>query len=65
MRLILHVGMGKTGTSSIQKVLEANQAGLKAQKAHYLGMWFDFVDPRYHGIQGVRDVFEQSPDELG
>jgi len=64
MRLVLHVGMGKTGTSSIQKALQANRAGLKAQKAHYLGMWFDFIDPRYHGVQGMRDVFEQSPDEL-
>ena len=64
MRLILHVGMGKTGTSSIQKALEANQAGLKAQKAHYLGMWFDFVDPRFHGIMGMRDVFDQTPEAL-
>jgi len=64
MRLVLHVGMGKTGTSSIQKALEANQAGLKAQKARYLGMWFDFVDPRYQGVQGMRAVFDSPPDAL-
>jgi hypothetical protein len=64
MRLVLHVGMGKTGTSSIQKALEANQAGLKAQKAHYLGMWFDFIDQRYHGVKGTRNAFDQTPDAL-
>lgn len=64
MRLVLHVGMGKTGTSSIQKALGASQAGLRAQNAHYLGMWLDFIDPRFQGVLGMRAVFEQTPDAL-
>lgn len=35
MRLILHVGTHKTGTSSIQAFLEANREGLRAAGYHY------------------------------
>ncbi len=64
MRLILHVGMGKTGTSSIQAALAASKESLHAQNAHYLGMWFTLIDPALVGIQGVRTFFLSSPEEL-
>ena len=53
MRIVFHVGMGKTGTSSIQRVLSAHQSELAAQKALYLGMWFDRVAPRFRGHEGL------------
>ena len=53
MRIVFHVGMGKTGTSSIQRVLSAHQNELAAQKALYLGMWFDKVAPRFRGHEGL------------
>ena len=37
IELIVHVGMGKTGTSSIQKALEESKVQLKNAKAKYLG----------------------------
>ena len=45
MRLILHVGMGKTGTSAIQGALRQNPEALAAAGARYLGMRLDFLDP--------------------
>lgn len=45
MRLILHVGMGKTGTSAIQAALKQNPDVLAKAGAHYLGMRVDFLDP--------------------
>lgn len=41
-RLILHVGAGKTGTSSIQETLRTNQAKLQAQGAWYLGFMLEY-----------------------
>lgn len=55
MKLILHIGMGKTGTSSIQTALRTGTEELAAQKVHYLGMWFDMIDPAYHGHAGLRE----------
>ena len=37
IKLILHVGAGKTGTTSIQKTLMENNIELKKQGAYYLG----------------------------
>ncbi|MRX50808.1 hypothetical protein GI374_10190 [Paracoccus sp. S-4012] len=39
-QLILHIGMGKTGTSAVQAALAEGGAALAAQGAAYLGMWF-------------------------
>ena len=39
MKLILHIGMGKTGSSAIQKALAENTQRLTDGNAHYLGMW--------------------------
>lgn len=53
MKLILHIGMGKTGTSSIQTALRTSTEELKAQKVHYLGMWFDAIYPAFQGHAGL------------
>lgn len=53
MRIVFHVGMGKTGTSSIQQALSAGKAELAAQSVHYLGMWFNEVAPRFRGYAGL------------
>ncbi len=52
-RLVLHIGMGKTGTTSIQHALGASGARLRAQRARYLGMWFDPLGPAYAGYPGL------------
>lgn len=57
MKLILHIGMGKTGTSSIQAALRTSKTELAEQRAQYLGMWFEFIDPAYGGFTGSRDFY--------
>jgi len=64
MEIILHIGMGKTGTSSIQKALSDNADSLRAQGVDYLGMWFDITDPKFHGIAGMREFFSSSPEDM-
>lgn len=64
MRLILHVGMGKTGTSSIQRQLADSGDALRAQSACYLGMWFDMVDPRFKGLNNRADFFTQNAEGI-
>ncbi len=43
MKLILHIGTGKTGTSSIQKTLRMNETVLNKIKTKYLGFIFEFA----------------------
>lgn len=62
MKIIFHIGMGKTGTSSIQQALQQNTDRLAAQKVAYLGMWFTAVHPSFQGFAGQRKFF-QSTDE--
>lgn len=64
MKLILHIGMGKTGSSAIQAALTANAARLAAQGAEYLGMWFDMLDPRFRGVQNQGQFFDLPPAEM-
>ncbi|WGV17030.1 hypothetical protein [Fuscovulum ytuae] len=64
MRLILHVGMGKTGTSSIQKRLANSTDALRAQRAHYLGMWLDMVDPRVKALNNQTEFFTQDAETI-
>ncbi|MGB0925887.1 MAG: hypothetical protein ACPGVA_01675 [Pikeienuella sp.] len=52
MKIIFHIGMGKTGTSSIQHALSENRAALAAKSTHYFGMWFSELDPSYRGFDG-------------
>ena len=41
MELILHIGMGKTGSTAIQLTLRNNIAKLQDAGADYLGMWLE------------------------
>jgi len=42
-KLIIHVGMGKTGSSSIQKTLRLESANLEANGVKYLGLMLEHV----------------------
>lgn len=64
MRLILHIGMGKTGTSSIQKALAESAEPLAGQGVRYLGMWFGLGDPAFRGLQNQMKFFQSPPEEL-
>lgn len=58
MRIIFHIGMGKTGTTSIQNALSAAGAQLAEQRTAYLGMWFDMIDPAFFGLEGSQQFFD-------
>jgi hypothetical protein len=62
MKVIFHIGMGKTGTSSIQTALRQNQKVLQEHNACYLGMWFDFIDPKYTNIFGTDNFARETPE---
>ena len=64
MRLIFHIGMGKTGTSAIQAALDASGAELAAHGARYLGMWNGFIDPAYRGYEGFERFAAQPADAI-
>lgn len=64
MKVIFHIGMGKTGTSSIQTSLRQNAELLQENNACYLGMWFDFIDPAFNRIDGFHRFAHEEPDAL-
>lgn len=64
MKLFFHIGMGKTGTSSIQSALTSSREVLAEKGVHYMGMWFDQIDPKYDRILGMRDLLHSDPDVL-
>jgi hypothetical protein len=64
MQLILHIGMGKTGSSAIQHALAANAEHLIGQGVEYLGMWFDMLDPGFRGVQNQGRFFAMAPPEM-
>ncbi len=64
MKYIFHIGMGKTGTSSIQFALAHNQQELAQQNAHYLGMWFGLAHPQFDGPRNGRAFFDGTQEEL-
>lgn len=64
MKIVFHVGMGKTGTSSIQSALFTNESRLLEQNIRYLGMWFDIIGPAFQGAAGNVDFFRKSPEDM-
>ena len=48
-KIIFHIGMGKTGTSAIQKKLEENIFDLRTLGAEYLGL-YDFLPEEFKDI---------------
>lgn len=63
MRIIFHIGMGKTGTTSLQTALSQSTEALTQQKAHYLGMWFDGADPKFRGLKGFGTFVAQNAEK--
>ena len=61
MRVIFHIGMGKTGTTSIQNFLRDRNSELRDQAAEYIGMWFDLIDPHFKGLAGQSGFFKVPP----
>ena len=47
IELILHIGAGKTGTSSIQETLRNNSLALNDQHVKYLGLMLEFAEHKY------------------
>lgn len=64
MQLIVHIGMGKTGTTSIQGGLDQNTPTLAAAKVQYLGSWFDVGAGDYIGRSNQIKFFSLPTDEL-
>lgn len=64
MKLILHIGMGKTGTTAIQHALSVNDKALRSQNVLYLGMWFDIIDERFAGLLKQRDFYSLPENQL-
>lgn len=64
MTVVFHIGMGKTGTSSVQQALARNEDGLRAQGWNYLGLWPDILDSVYRGYEGLQYFLTASPAEM-
>jgi hypothetical protein len=66
-RLLVHIGAGKTGTSSIQATLRTSQKVLKQQGTRYLGLNFEHLPHKIHDWQHVRggEQFHALPMEQG
>ena len=62
MEIILHIGMGKTGSTSIQQALRENAGSLHEQGLEYLGLWFDLIDPGLSRSDALRNFFTSSAD---
>lgn len=63
VELIFHVGMGKTGTTSLQAALSENsETVLRDAGLCYLGMWMGMVDPAFEGYGGFQKFLRQTPE---
>lgn len=63
MRIVFHIGMGKTGTTSIQHALRNGAAALANQRAAYLSMWFEEIDQAFKGLGGFAQFIAGSEQE--
>jgi len=67
-KLLVHIGAGKTGSSSIQKTLRANQEHLKANGFKYLGLMLEHVEEKsdfdWNFIGGSDLFFEHDPEKV-
>lgn len=58
MDVLFHLGMGKTGTTSIQRALASSSTALKREDAEYLGTWFDVLGPDYADHAGFARILK-------
>ncbi|MEA2048162.1 MAG: hypothetical protein U9O64_06895 [Campylobacterota bacterium] len=66
MKLIFHIGAGKTGSTSIQRTLRENDALLKERGVWYLGLMLERVDTKLYEWQKTSSVvpeFHRLSDE--
>ena len=65
IEVIFHIGMGKTGTTSLQHVLRSSHDVLQSAGIRYLGMWQELISEKYCdyvGFQGFRQLpVDQQP----
>lgn len=52
-KIVFHIGMGKTGTTSIQQTLLGASDQLATQNARYLGMWFGILGDEFRNFPGL------------
>ncbi len=66
MKLIFHIGAGKTGSSSIQKTLRGSEALLLENGVSYMGLMFDKGAPKLYPWQDssqIEQFHALSPEE--
>ncbi|WP_096788028.1 hypothetical protein [Rhodobacter sp. CZR27] len=67
VKLVIHVGHGKTGSTSIQQSLEAARDRLAAQGVQYLGLMLEHAAtaerPRWQVQTGSNAFFQDTPPE--
>ena len=56
MKIIIHIGAGKTGTSSIQMTLKENQQELHKLGFHYMGLVFEHATTKKFAWQNQHAV---------
>lgn len=58
MKIIFHLGMGKTGTTSLQYHLAKSNDLLASQNALYIGRHFGNIKPRYNSVAGTNTFLD-------
>ncbi|MBE3637439.1 hypothetical protein [Mangrovicoccus algicola] len=61
VQVLFHIGMGKTGTTSIQAALDQSDAALQKSSCSYLGMWMDFLGREFSGPGGFANFLALDP----
>lgn len=64
LKVVFHIGMGKTGSTAIQKTLGANAVALAEAGQAYLGLWMGAVQPEFDGYQGFQTFLRQPPESM-
>jgi len=63
-KIILHVGMGKTGTTSIQTAFLNSREALMQKGVDYLGLSFDMLDQNFRGNAGLQRLARTTPEDM-
>lgn len=64
--LLIHIGTGKTGTTSIQRFFRGSRELFRRHNIHYLGMHFEWCDPPRlfeWQCEGKTHLFQQLDDQ--
>lgn len=64
MQIVFHVGMGKTGSTTIQSALHRETASLAKSGYCYLGQWLGMIQQEFDQFAGFQSFLLQSPDQL-